>query len=201
MSIDGAVAGFAPSPLSPVTVKGTAVVALAKFVEDTLTAEERERALASLSPEDRRLFDRHLILPVDLFPLAAVNRFTIAAAREKGLPPEVFGRRVGRYAAETAVRGPMRYLAALLTPAALLARASRLWSTIYSRGEMSVEVNEPAHAVLVLKDFPSEDVGCGRITGWMEKLTELTRVKDVHARHIDCVARGAAVCRWDVRWR
>ena len=186
--------------MNPVMVKGTAVVAVAKFIEDQLTAEERERMFTSMTAEDRALFDRHLILAVDLFPVAAVNRFTAAAAQEKGLPAETFARRAGRFAAEFSIKGAMRYLAALLTPAALLGRAGRLWSTIYSRGELVVETNEPTHTVIVLRNFPSEDVGCARITGWMEKLLEMSRVKNVHVRHIECAARGASACRWDARW-
>ena len=129
-----------------------------------------------------------------------LNRFTEEAAKAKGEPVEVFGRRMGQQAASDAVRGIYRFLALVLTPASILSKASTMWSTLNNRGEMRVEQPGGESALIRLSTVPSEPASCARISGWIERLAQLTGVKDVKVDHSQCVVRGAQACEWKVTW-
>ena len=188
------------APDETVTVKGSPVRSLQKFIEGDLSAQQRQEALRGL-PSDyaRRL--QSPVLPTETIPVHMLNRFTEEAAKIKGEDLESFARRAGRFAADEAVKGIYRFFALVLTPAALLSKGSQMWSSLYNRGQLKVEDQTSTSARIVLVDFPSETAGCSRITGWIEQLAKLTGVKVVRIDHIKCFARGAANCEWEVSWQ
>ena|SRR5687767_4394531 len=183
-----------------VTVKGSPVRSLQKFVEGDLSPEQRAQLERSIPPEYAARF-RSPILPTETMPVHLLNRVTEEAARVKGEELEVFARRAGREAAGEAVRGIYRFFALVLTPAALLSKASQMWSSIYNRGTLRVDDQTTNSARISLLDFPSEPAGCARLTGWIEKLAELTGSKDVKIDKTRCFAKGDANCEWQLRWR
>ena len=182
-----------------VTVKGSPVRSLQKFIEAELTPEQRESVLRSLPPEyGNRL--RGPVLPTETIPVTILNRMTEEAAKLKGEPLEPFARRAGREAAADAVKGIYRFFALVLTPPALLAKASQMWTSLYNQGNLKVE-NQTDHGVTIqLVDFPSEVAGCSRITGWMERMAELTGVNDVRIQQTQCYSKGAPHCEWTITW-
>lgn len=186
-------------PDESVTVKGSPVRSLQKFVEAELTAEQRETVLRSLPPEyGNRL--RGPVLPTETIPVAILNRMTEEAAKLKGEPVEAFARRAGREAAADAVKGIYRFFALVLTPTALLSKASQMWASLYNRGDMRVENQTDRGATIKLIDFPSEVPGCARITGWIERMAEMTGVKNVRIQQTQCYAKGAPHCEWSITW-
>jgi predicted hydrocarbon binding protein len=129
-----------------------------------------------------------------------LNVFTEASANALGEPVEKFARRAGREAAADAVKGIYRFFAMVLTPPALLSKASQMWSSLYNRGDMRVEDQTATSARIRILNFPSEVPGCSRITGWMERMAELTGVKNVTVEQTQCYAKGAPHCEWIVKW-
>ena len=182
-----------------VTVKGSPVRSLQKFVEAELTPQQREEMYRNLPAEYAERF-RTPILPTETIPLHMLNRLTEEAARAKGEPLEEFARRAGRDAAGDAVKGIYRFFVLVLTPAALLGKASHMWSAIYNRGEMRVEAQTDTSASIRIANFPSEIAGCSRVTGWIERMAELTGVKNTTVRQTQCYAKGAPFCEWTVTW-
>lgn len=188
------------TPDESVTVKGSPVRSLQKFVESNLTANQREQLLERLPAEFAARF-RTPILPTETVPVHMLNRITEEAALAKGEALEEFGRRAGREAAAEAVRGIYRFFALVLTPAALLSKASQMWSALYNRGEVRVENQTDSTARIRLLDFPSERAGCARVTGWIERMAQLTGVKEVKIEHTRCYARGDQACEWNLSWK
>jgi predicted hydrocarbon binding protein len=182
-----------------VTVKGSPVRSLQKFLQVELTPAQHHAVFESLPAEfSTRL--RGPILPTETIPVNLLNQITEAAARAKGEPIEQFARRAGREAAADAVRGIYRFFALVLTPTALLSKASQMWSSLYNRGEMRVENQTDRGATIRLMNFPSEIAGCARITGWIERMAELTGVKGVRIQQTQCYAKGAPHCEWSITW-
>jgi len=103
-------------------------------------------------------------------------------------------------AAADAVRGIYRFFAMVMTPAALLSKASQMWSALYNRGQLQVADQTDHGATIKLLDFPSETAGCSRTTGWIERMAELTGVRDVRIQQTQCYARGAPHCEWSITW-
>ena len=183
-----------------VTVKGSPVRSLQKFLDAELAPEQRESVLAALPAEYAARF-RSPILATETVPVHMLNRFTEEAARAKSEPVEAFGRRAGRAAAGDAVNGIYRFFAMALTPPALLSKASHMWSSLYNRGEMRVDDQTATSARIRIMNFPSEAVGCARATGWIERLAEMTGVKDLRVEKTECFAKGANCCEWKLSWR
>lgn len=182
-----------------VTVKGSPVRSLQKFVEAELTPEQRETLFRNISPEYAARF-RTPILATETVPVRMLNAITEEAAKIKGEPVASFALRAGRQGASDAVKGVYRFFALVLTPAALISKASQMWSSIYNRGEMRLEEEKPKSAKVRLSNFPSEPVGCARITGWIEQLIALTGAKNVRAIHTECVTKGGKACQWNITW-
>lgn len=183
-----------------VTVKGSPVRSLQKFLDAQLTPEQRDSVLDALPAEYATRF-RSPILATETVPVHMLNRFTEEAARAKNEPVEAFARRAGREAAGDAVKGIYRFFALVLTPPALLSKASHMWSSLYNRGEMRVDEQTDTSARIRIMNFPSEAAGCARVTGWIERMAELTGVKDIEVEQTQCYATGGAYCEWRVSWR
>lgn len=182
-----------------VTVKGSPVRSLQKFVDAELTPDQRETVLRNLPPEYSKRFSSP-VLATETVPVHMLNLFTLEAAKAKGEPVEAFARRAGHEAASEAVKGIYRFFALVMTPTALLGKASQMWSSLYNRGELRVEDQSGNSARIRLTNFPSEVVGCSRVTGWIERMAELTGVKNIKVEQSQCSAKGDACCEWQLRW-
>jgi predicted hydrocarbon binding protein len=182
-----------------VTVKGSPVRSLQKFLDSELTVAQLDAVLRTL-PSDFSARLRGPILPTETIPVYLLNRLTEEAARAKGEPVEQFARRAGREAAADAVKGIYRFFALVLTPPALLTRASQMWSSLYNCGNMRVENQTDRGATIKLMNFPSETAGCARVTGWIERMAELAGVKNVRIQQTQCYAKGQPHCEWNVTW-
>ncbi|MBV9494335.1 MAG: hypothetical protein JOZ54_08810 [Acidobacteria bacterium] len=182
-----------------VTVKGSPVRSLQKFIEANLTPEQREDVFARLPPEYATRF-RAPILATETVPVQMLNRITEEAAKVRGEAVEAFARRAGREAASEAVKGVYRFFALVLTPTALLSKGSTMWSTLYNRGRMDIVEQTDRSARIRISGFPFELAGCARATGWIERMAELTGVKDVKVDQTQCSAKGEPYCEWFVRW-
>ena len=183
-----------------VTVKGSPVRSLQKFLDAELTPEQRQTVLDALPAEYAARF-RSPILATETVPVHMLNRFTEEAARVKREPVEAFARRAGREGASDAVKGIYRFFALVLTPPALLSKASHMWSSLYNRGEMRIDQQSDTSARIRILNFPSEAAGCARVTGWIERMAELTGVKQIKVEQTQCFALGAECCEWRVTWR
>lgn len=183
-----------------IDVKGTPVRAMASFINRRLTPEQKARVVRALPPAAADLLSRRSILPVETFPVTMLNRITEVAAAESGIPVEKFAHEAGRAAADEAVQGIWKLAAAFVTPTTLLAKGSRLWSSVYSRGRLDVQQSDDHNATVILADFPVAPVCCARITGWFNRLFELTRAKNIRIEQVECYSSGAEACKWTFRW-
>jgi len=182
-----------------VTVKGSPVRSLQKFIDSELGPAQREAVLGTLPPEYAKRF-RAPILATETVPVHMLNRLTEEAAKAKGEPLDQFARRAGREGANDAVKGIYRFFALVLTPPALLSKAGQMWSSLYNRGELRVLDQTDKSARISLANFPAEAAGCARFTGWIEKMAELTGAKNVKIEQSQCFAKGAACCEWQLKW-
>jgi uncharacterized protein (TIGR02265 family) len=180
------------------TTKGTILNSLLKFIKADLTPEQYEAAIAQLPPDDRAMLATR-VLPSSHVPETLLNHLTDVAAKAKNEPLETFGRRAGMAEVADAV-GLYRFLVVVLTPNALLSKASNAWSSVHNTGKMLVEDQTANSARIRLRDFASEPAHCARLTGWFVRLSEMTGAKNVRITHDECLTRGARDCSWDLSW-
>jgi hypothetical protein len=186
-------------PDAEVTTKGTILRSLVRFVTRDLSPAQYARALGALAPEDRQIVEQGSILSTQKISEFTLNRLTTEAARAKGESVESFGRRAGRAEMADAV-GVYRFLTFVLTPPALLRKASTLWSAVHSHGQLLVEDETKSSARVRLTGFPSEEAHCARLSGWFERAGEMTGARNAKATHDVCMVRGAADCQWQLTW-
>ena len=182
-----------------VTVKGSPVRSLQKFLDAELSPAQREAVFESLPPDYAKRF-RSPVLATETVPVHMLNRMTEAAANARGETVDAFARRAGREAAGDAVRGIYRFFALVMTPPALLSKAGQMWSSLYNRGELKVVEQTDKSAHIRLDNFPSEPAGCARVSGWLERMAELTGVKNITVNQTQCYSKGAKCCEWDLKW-
>jgi len=187
------------SPPEQATTKGTILRSLLKFINADLSAAQRECAIAALSDADRETVTRKSILPSEKISEFTLNRLTVSCAKAKGETLDRFGRRAGAAELKDAL-GIYRFLTSVLTPTALLRKASSMWSTVHSHGALTVEEVTGGSARIRLSGFPSEEAHCARLTGWIEGLGDMTGVKRVAVIHDVCMTRGGEDCQWQLRW-
>lgn len=180
------------------TSKGTILRSLLKFIDEEFTAPEKERIVAALTPDVAELM-RGRVLVSQPVPEAALNRITDAAAAVKGEDVFSFGRRAGLAELRDAM-GIYRLVFAVMTPPALIGKASSLWRQVHNTGTLAVTDKSDTHARIELSDFPSEIAHCARLTGWFHGLADMTRVRNVRIDHDVCKARGGPLCAWTLRW-
>ncbi len=180
------------------TSKGTILKSLVKFIEQELTREQREAALAMLPPDEAALAQGRL-LPSLHVPEAMLNRLTEAAAKAKGEDLEKFGNRAGLAELSDSV-GMYRVFLMALSPPSLISKVSTFWSQIHNTGSLVILDQSKTNVRFQLKDFPSERPHCARLTGWCQGLAEMTKVKNVRIAHDKCMTRGAAHCEWELKW-
>lgn len=188
------------TPDESVVVKGSPVRSFQKFIDGEFTPAQRDEVFRNIPPEYAARL-RTTVLPTETIPVWILNRITEDAARVKGEDVEKFARRVGRQGASDAFAGVYRFFALVLTPTALLSKASQMWSTLYNRGQLKVENQTSNSAVIRLVDYPTERVNCQRLTGWIERIAELTGVKNIRIVQTRCFAQGGEDCRWEVNWQ
>lgn len=182
-----------------VTVKGSPVRSLQKFVDSELTIEQREAMFRALPVEYGVRF-RSPILATETVPVHMLNRFTEEAANAKGEAIDAFARRAGQEAASDAVKGIYRFFALVMTPPAILSKASQMWSSLYNKGELRVDEQTDQSARIRLMNFPSEIAGCARLMGWIERMAALTGVKKINVVQTQCAAKGDSHCEWKLSW-
>jgi hypothetical protein len=184
---------------SVATTKGNILKSLLKFIESDLTPDQFAKTLAGLSDEQRALATSR-VLPSAHVPEVLLNRLTELAAAAKGEELDSFGQRAGKAEVADAV-GLYRFLVVVLTPNALLSKASISWSSVHNTGKMSVENQTPTSARIRLTGFASERSHCARLTGWFVRLSEMTGAKDVRILHDECITRGSKDCSWGLLWK
>jgi len=182
------------------TTKGTILRSLVKFVQSELSPQQQAAAYAALPAEDRHIVEQRTILASEKISEFTLNRLTVEAAKAKGEPLEAFGRRAGRAELADAI-GVYRFITMVLTPAALLKKASTLWGTIHSHGQLLVDDQTPGSARIHLTGFPSEPAHCARLTGWFLGAGEMTGAKNLHIVHNVCVCHGGTECQWQFSWK
>ena len=188
------------TPDESVLVKGSPVASFQKFIENELSPAQRETVFSRL-PADMAARMRKPIAANETTPVWVLNRVTEEAATVLGEDIDAFARRVGRQGATDAFKGVYRFFAVVLTPATMLSKTSQMWSTLYNRGDLVVENQTENSATLRLVDYPTERVNCLRLTGWIERVGEITGMQDVRIEQTSCYALGAPECRWDLKWK
>jgi uncharacterized protein (TIGR02265 family) len=180
-------------------VKGTAVTASIRYVNERFGADAFRRILRFLPDADRQILEAG-VLASSWYPMPLFLRFMQEAEQQLSpKEPDVI-RRMGAASAEYGIRGVYKIFFRMGSPEFIIGRAARVFGSYYDTGRIEVVETGPGRAVLDLSGFSGAPQFCERILGWMEKTVQMAGAKNLRANHAACVHRGDAVCRFEGDW-
>jgi hypothetical protein len=179
-------------------VKGTAVAATLRYATETLGPQGYRRLLESLTPEDRNILEAG-VLASGWYPLTFLLDVMENTTRITADPRTAW--KMGRASADYALTTIYKIFFKVGSPQFVISKASTVFKTYYTTGQMNPVVSEKGHALMEITGFADPAaILCERIMGWMERTVELSGAKEPRMVHPQCLARGDAVCRYEGWW-
>jgi hypothetical protein len=179
-------------------VKGTAVAASLRYATETLGTQGYRSLLDALTPEHRTLVEGG-ILASGWYPLRMMLDIMQHTAGIAADPRAAW--KMGRASADYALTTVYKIFFKVGSPQFVISKASSVFKTYYTTGQMTPVVSEKGHALLEITGFADPSpILCDRIMGWMERTVELSGAKSPRIVHPQCLARGDAVCRYEGWW-
>lgn len=160
-------------------IKGTAVKSTPQFVKDRFK-DNYTRWLQNLPAESQKIMQNPINVG-DWYPLTEsviMPTETIGKLFFKDNKEAAF--EIGRYSAEVALKGVYKVFIMVATPAFMISRATKIFSTYYDPAEINLMENSSGGAKIEIKKFKERDaIIAFRITGWVYKALELMNKKNI----------------------
>lgn len=149
-------------------IKGTAVKATAEYVKAKFPGRFKE--WMDTMPAKSGNILRQSIYATNWYPLTDSVIVPTAHLGKMFFNNETEGaREVGKYSAELSLNGIYKIFVRISSPSFVLSRATSVFATYYSPGEIKIVESSSTHAVLRFLEFEKQDsLILHRIAGWVE---------------------------------
>jgi hypothetical protein len=182
-------------------VKGTALKTTRDFIK-TRFPDRYDQWLNSLTTESRKLYTTTLDATAWYpfkegysIPIKKIIELCYQADKKAG------GVQLGRYSAETALKGFYKVFLLIASPQFLMQRASKIFTTYYKPSLVEAEITGPYSAILRVVEFDDIDEMVEyRIAGWILKALELANCRDAEYEIKKSMAKGDAVTEIHFHW-
>jgi hypothetical protein len=182
------------------TCKGTTIKAALAFIEHRGVVGLKPRVLARMPEESRRTVSG-MVLPTSKLPLQVLVDLCEAIDSEMGCGDLALCWDIGSFAADFEVNLIHKTFLSVLSLDFWFRMASSTWTMYYSRGKLVAEGMSKTGGRLRLDDFdPISKAVCFRFGGWVKRVVELSRLRNVELKHTQCVLDGHSSCVWDGTW-
>jgi len=181
-----------------VKIKAQGLINAASWIEEEFGREVLEKILQACS---QKVNERcSTAIAINWHPMEEFVEFLTNAERNLGSGSGGIAERIGEAGARNNMKGALIRMAFWLSkPDFLMRRVAGLWRQFNDEGEMTI-----LHADPGIRRFEVTGVStphwlfCCTITGWGRVTTEAAGIVSPTARHIQCRARGAPRCIWEV---
>jgi hypothetical protein len=182
-----------------VNVKGTALRARLRYVEERAGTDGYRRFVEALSPETRTLVDAR-ILASGWYPFTAFVEICEVIDRQLGQGDLELCDELGRYGCDANLPTLYKIFFRMADVQYIVKRAAAAWRVNYDEGSMTL-VGEGDHEVRLRMEVPTPHrAHCLSVRGWIVRAGELSGAKDVRVVET-CRLHGDAYCEFDLRWR
>jgi hypothetical protein len=182
-----------------VNVKGTALRARLRFVEQRGGIDGYRRFLDAMSPSTRAIVDAR-ILASGWYPFAAFVEICELIDRQLGAGDLALCDELGRYACEANLPTLYKIFFRMADVHYIVRRAAAAWRVNYDEGTMTV-LDENDNIVTMRMEVPTPHrAHCLSVRGWIVRAGELSGAKDVHVDE-SCRLHGDPHCQFVLRWR
>lgn len=181
-------------------IKGNVLLSRVAFVKENFSEESWREVRASLPDEDRTSLD--YLAAAGWYPFEMAQRLEQAIQRIVGKgDPRIF-EKMGATSAQKNLTGAHRHFLEVGNPHAFLAKAPQIYRFYYDKGRREYEQTGPTSATLTTYDSDVHSTAdCLTVIGWHKHALGMCGAKDVHMIEEECIARGGAVCRYQVSWK
>lgn len=183
--------------------KGTTPALTRKWITELCGEEAFDKIVARLSPECREMFENPALNKWYSQTLIRELYETIDALFSNGDPN--FFRAYGRYDAEQATRGALRYLLRLASGIQILKRAQSFWKHYFKgsvlRIEDLIEQKGTTEVTLIVSNFKEGLAGCRILEGYFEVVFAKAGVRNLVIEEKSCVYKGDQYCSWKLSWK
>ncbi len=183
-------------------IKGTAVKATPEFVKAKFPGRFKEW-MDTMPAKSGNLL-RQSIYATNWYPLTDSVIIPTAHLGKMFFKSEIEGaKEVGRYSAELSLNGIYKIFVRISSPSFVLSRATSVFSTYYSPGEIKIVESSSSHAVLRFMDFEKQDsLILHRIAGWVEGTLAVVQKGTVQTQvEINDVQGGKILGNVRVSWK
>jgi hypothetical protein len=182
-----------------ITCWGTLIKAALAFVDER-RRDARRRVIARIGPEGRSVLTG-TVLPSSHYPLAVFVELLEAIDAELGRGDLLLCPEIGRFSANYQVNLFHRAFLAIASLDFWFRMAGSMWHTYYNAGTFQADAMHDAGGRVTLTDFnPISKAFCYRFAGWLQRICEMSRLRNVDVRHTACMLDGAPACAWDGTW-
>lgn len=180
-------------------VKGTALRARLRFVEERAGVEGYRRFVDALSPATRAIIDAR-ILASAWYPFAAFVEMCEVIDRQLGKGDLALCHELGRYGCDANLPTLYKIFFRMADVLYIVKRAAAAWRVNYDEGTMRV-VAEGDHVVTLRMEVPTPHrAHCLSVRGWIVRAGELSGAKHVQIEE-RCRVNGDEHCQFELRWR
>lgn len=182
-------------------IKGTAVIAIRDYVKNNFSGKYNEW-LNTLSENSKKIYQE----AIDASKWYPVNEGGIEPTKkaielfhngdlEKG------AREAGKYSAQKALTGIYKIFVKAASPAYIIERASRIFSTYYQPCKMKVLSNNNGKILLEISELTMSDIVIeNRIAGWIEEALTISGAKKVLIDFPKSYTKGDPVTHMAISW-
>ena len=181
-------------------VKGTAVKSILDFVKIMHPGEfakwmrelpeESQTIMSDVRSNNWYSVEKAAIVPTELAAKHFFNNDIQKAAWE-----------LGKYSAESALKGIYKIYVKFSAPTHIIARGSRIMSAYYSPSALEVADKKPNSIRIVITEFDTtSDVLEHRIGGWVESALEISGCKDISVKITSSLTKGHSNTTIECSW-
>jgi len=182
-------------------VKGAAITARLRFVQERFGAEALGRVLGAMSPGKRDVIDAR-VLPQAWVPYDVFVDLNVAIDRVVGAGDLKLCFELGRFSAEVNLPSIYKLFYKLGNPLFIFNKAALLWRVHYDSGVLVPKEDGPKRVRLRIEDFEQPHrAHCLSVLGWAAKSIELSGGIVQRADEERCRTQGDSACELALRWR
>ena len=108
---------------------------------------------------------------------------------------------LGRFSAETGLRGIYKVFVFIAKPKFIIKRASKIMASFYKPSVLKTETPRKHGVDVTVTDFPEPtEISENRIAGWMERALEICGAKNVKIDVLESPLKGGEKTVYEINW-
>lgn len=181
-------------------IRGLTFTGVVEYIRKNFGEEGLKKVLDSL-PEEERKIASGKFHTMDWYPQKSFIFFLSTADRVLGKEDHKICYEAGKIGAEEAFGGIYKVFLEFGGPQALLKKAALAWRALNDTGYLEVEISRENYTKGKVKEYGNpHKCACSYLTGYFEKVLELSGAKNVKAKETKCRLSGDDCCEYEATW-